>query len=56
MEKNKNKGGLWKVKRTVVEEFEVWASTKEDALRVEKEPHKITVVKETAFRVQTITN
>jgi hypothetical protein len=41
-------GQLWAVKRTVIETFEVWASSKDEALRVEKEPSSITVVKETA--------
>lgn len=47
----KKVGSLWDIKRTVVEEFQIWASTKEQALaNNQKEPHKITVIKETAKR------
>lgn len=43
-----NKGQIWNIKRTIVEEFQVWATSKESALKCEKEPNKITVIKEIA--------
>jgi len=38
----------WKVKRYVVETFEVWAATRQDALDKAEDPHRVEVIRETA--------
>ena len=43
---------LWSVKRTIIEEFEVLAETKEDASKNVLNPHNIEVIKEVIKKVK----